>query len=442
MNNNEEIVKIIKVISIIILLIAIGIFIHIYNHYSFGVFQKAESVAKTCEFSRDSNIKVGNNWSYKIENKDFADGMFFKDVEVIPNTNYKVTCKVKTENVATKSKIDGGALISIGYTSEQSKAITGTNDWQTLEFDFCSKNRYDVRIGFRLGGNDGDARGTVWFSDMKIESARPDENNKWNLLCILVNDVDVNIENNGFIRNYKYSLSERDKNQIKLTFGNLKNSIKRISGNRMEADTTIVEENIPITSMSYSNEHQNYVAPIDAKEILDKYIDESTYDFIFIVFRTGDGVTAIPTGTWLGLGSMEYRNVGFANIRVSNNSESQIYNLLQGVNGFPEEVFIHEFCHTLEKNSPEWGYDVPDLHNNTAYGYTQDPQIGLYYWYRDYMQKNINYRGEKTGIQDEMYYKKPVKPIDFDNSQELDEFKEPNFFEGLGIIFKRIFNGR
>ena len=52
---------------------------------------------------------------------------------------------------------------------------------------------------------------------------------------------------------------------------------------------------------------------------------------------------------------------------------------------FPEEVFLHEFLHTLERNSKEYGYEVPALHDYEKYNYSDDRYDGLRKWYIAYM---------------------------------------------------------
>ena len=57
------------------------------------------------KFLRDNDVKYSKHDSYKIESPDYNDAVFYKEVEVKPNTPYKVTCMVKTENVEVDSKI-------------------------------------------------------------------------------------------------------------------------------------------------------------------------------------------------------------------------------------------------------------------------------------------------------------------------------------------------
>ena len=86
---------------------------------------------------------------------------------------------------------------------------------------------------------------------------------------------------------------------------------------------------------------------------------------------------------------MDYYEIGFSNIRLSNNLNSYTYIYNDSINIFPEEVYIHEFLHALERNSKEYGYEVPALHDYEKYGYVNEGRAGLKNWYSDYMTKNI-----------------------------------------------------
>lgn len=163
-----------KIIYLIILICLIWVSYKLYDRYkinNFNDFIRTEYKPYVTEFIRDSEIKYGDKNSYKISSKEENDAMFYKEIQVTPNTPYKVTCMIKTEDVKTvKGVSDGGAHISIADTVEKSKSITGTNDWQKLEFIFNAKDRSSVKLGFRLGGYEDNCTGTVWFSDFKIEA--------------------------------------------------------------------------------------------------------------------------------------------------------------------------------------------------------------------------------------------------------------------------------
>ena len=180
--------------AVIIIIILVGR--HIYCKYNFYDYSKGirEGGNKT-SFTRDSDIRYSKDmYSYKIENKEFNDAMFYKSIEVEPNTAYKVTCMVKTENVVNQEgKYTGGAQISINNTLESSRPITGTTDWTELTFMFNSNNRTSVELGFRLGGYEEYCKGTAWFSNFKIEKGNMDYDNNWNIACFIIDNINTTL---------------------------------------------------------------------------------------------------------------------------------------------------------------------------------------------------------------------------------------------------------
>jgi len=51
---------------------------------------------------------------------------------------------------------------------------------------------------------------------------------------------------------------------------------------------------------------------------------------------------------------MDLYNIGFSTIRLSTNEKSYTYKYQLGINTFPEETYLHEFLHTLERNCMEY----------------------------------------------------------------------------------------
>lgn len=442
----QKTIRIIK--NILSTLIIIGLLFVLYKVYksnNFSEYIRAEFNSGISNFSRDSGEKYSKMDSYKIENTDFNDAMFFKTIPVIPNTSYKVSCMVKTKDVINKNEnTDAGAHICINETVEKSDNITGTSDWTKIEFIFNSKNRQEVQIGFRLGGNYDDSKGTAWFSDMTIEVGTADSSNKWNFLCLIFDKTDVNLNINGTNKNFNLTLSKSDINDMKLCINRFKTSMEEMSKGKIEVNYDIKEIQTPITSMSYDKENGYFVSPYDVKKVIDKYIALGKYDHIFIAFRTGDinSKEEIPVNDWIGLGSMEYRNIGFSNIRLPNSNSNYIYKYDERINIFPEEVYVHEFLHTLERNSLEYGYERPELHDYEKYGYKSQNKTGLKEWYNDYINKNIKSTSKGlVGLPEEIFTKKPTKTTDFKYSKQLDYLQEPqNIIEELNGVYKNILN--
>lgn len=435
-----------KLIYFIILIILVSILIKLYGIYkvnNFNEFIKIEAIPYTSKFTRDSNIKYLDKNSYKIESNVMNDAMFYKTIQVEPNKPYKVTCMVKTENVKTsKENSNGGAHISIENTVEKSESITGTTDWQKLEFIFNSKNRTSVDIGFRLGGYDDNCTGTAWFSDFSIEIGTQPQDTNWNFACFVFRNIDVSVETGGKLNNVKLSMDSTDISDIRQNMSRFKTSCERLSNNQMTVQYDFITIDTPITSLSYDTENGYYVAPQDVKDIIKPYLEEENYDHIFVAVRLGNMMhqSDIQINDWIGLGGMDYLGIGFSNIRLPNSDRSYIYKYDARINTFPEEVFIHEFLHSLERNAKEYGYDRPELHDNEKYGYSNEKLIGLKKWYQDYMTCNIKTsESKKIGLNPEIYKLKPNNENDFKFSYKLDEFSEPsNIIEEIKILINNI----
>lgn len=136
---------------------------------------------------------------------------------------------------------------------------------------------------------------------------------------------------------------------------------------------------------------------------------------------------------------MDYYGIGYSNIRLPNDSKSYVYKYNERINQFPEEVFLHEFLHTLERNSQEYGYERPELHDYEKYGYKNEILIGQKKWYTDYMNKNIKTISGNIGLPPEIYTLKPAKSSNFATTYKIEAFKEPeNIIEEIRQIIDNI----
>ena len=138
---------------------------------------------------------------------------------------------------------------------------------------------------------------------------------------------------------------------------------------------------------------------------------------------------------------MDYYGIGYSNIRLPNSSKSYVYRYNTRINTFPEEVFLHEFLHSLERTSEEYGYEIPALHYYEKYGYKNQSLTGLKDWYQDYMNKNIKTSKGNIGLPEQVYTLKPAKASDFKYPYAIDEFHEPqNMIEQVKQLFKNAIN--
>jgi len=292
--------KIGNIIFTIIVLVILSTLYGVYKTYTFNGFTKAEYNMGLSKFTRDKNVTSSYDYSYKIQSQNYNDAIFYKKIKVEPNTPYKLTCMVKTENVENeKEKVNSGAQISIADTTECSESIVGTTDWQELEFIFDSKDREEIDIGFRLGGNESNTKGIAWFSDFKLEKGIKDNSNNWNVACFIMKNVDVNVDE----QKLQLNMSLSDIDNMKSNMERFKESANVLSNGKMTVDYDIYEIDEPVTTVTYSEEFAYYLDPKDVNNIIRPYLDKEEYDYIFVAVRLGDieDNIEIPVNDWIGL---------------------------------------------------------------------------------------------------------------------------------------------
>lgn len=303
--------KISNIIFIIVVIVIIYKLLGLYKTYYFNGFIKAEQTVGITKFTRDNKVKYSDEYSYKLESNEFNDAVFYKKINVKKNTPYKLSCMVKTENIENMSgKNNGGAHISIIDSVEASKSIEGTNDWQKLEFIFDSKNREEIEIGFRLGGNDTNSKGIAWFSDFKLEEGIKTSTNNWNVACFIMKNIDTNLEDG---KSLKLNMELRDIENVKTNMQRFVSSCKSLSDGKMTAQYDIYEITEPIKTITYSEEYGYYVDSSDVESIITPYLKQKEYDYIFVAVRLGDldKNIEIPIYDWIGL-----RRYGFTWYRI------------------------------------------------------------------------------------------------------------------------------
>ena len=299
-----------RIFSLVVSVVIIIIGYTIYQNYNFNEYIKAESTRGLSNFTRDAEVTyVDNVKSYKIENTDYNNAVFYKTIQVEPNTPYKVTCMIKTQNVETQNAYtDAGAHIGILGTTEKSSNVIGTTEWKKVEFLFNSKNRTEVTIQFGLGGYADECKGTAWFSDFSLEMGVADTSREWNFLCLLLQETDVNI--NGTELNFQ--LTTTDIEDMNLCMQRFASSLAEMSNYKMTVNYDMIQINTPITHLAHDEVNGYYLAPMDIENVLQEYVEQGKYDHIFVCFRTGDLNQQIEdeNGDWIGLrgnGLSKYR---------------------------------------------------------------------------------------------------------------------------------------
>ncbi len=137
---------------------------------------------------------------------------------------------------------------------------------------------------------------------------------------------------------------------------------------------------------------------------------------------------------------MDLYGIGYSNIRLPNDSSSYIYTYNPRINTFPEEVFVHEFLHSLERNLQERNYEIPELHDYEKYGYKEEGLVGLKQWYGDYMNCNIKSSdGKLVGLDSAVYKMTPPANSDFKYNIDMNFNNEPqNILDEVKNLFTAI----
>lgn len=118
------------------------------------------------QFSYDETVVHTGSKSAFIVNNSANDSRFKQTINVKGNTYYRLSCWVKTENVGSEQK---GANISIENSTDTSKDIKGTSNWEYLElYGKTSPNQQSFTLTLGLGGYGSTNTGKAWFDSVEV----------------------------------------------------------------------------------------------------------------------------------------------------------------------------------------------------------------------------------------------------------------------------------
>lgn len=425
----KKIIKFIFELAIIIVLLYSGfIFLESKNFNGFGLAHYQTGITKV---SRDRTEKFQKEWSYKIDSQDYNDFMIYKTIPVEKNTAYKVTCMVKTNQIEAQGDNISGFNICLKDSLEKSPSLMGTNDWTELAFYFNSYNNDTIDIGFRLGDNEGNCKGTAWFSNIQIEEGKQKQTNEWKFAVFMLNTTNAKVGK----QRISEQLTSVQVAAIRNSLDKFKNTLEDFSGNEIRLTYDIIPINKELTSISYDKETGYFVAPKDVYSLINNYLyQKECYDHIFVVANIGNTIDNKKID-WVGLGSMIYDNIGYSNIRISDKVLGTYQS--SNINFFTEEVMLHEFLHTLERNSMLLNNQTIALHDYEKYGYKSEGRYGLRKWYLDYMQKNVN---GNLGLEKEAFHTQPVSEKNFKSRKNITEilYNRQNFVQKMSEAISKI----
>jgi peroxiredoxin len=118
------------------------------------------------QVSATSDVFHEGSSSLRIQVTEDADDVSaYQAVAVIPNSRYRLTGWIRTEDVTVDPNVSGttGAILNIFDREDSSESILGTSDWKHLTMEFDTGDQNVLNIGYRLGHHGSSCTGTVWF---------------------------------------------------------------------------------------------------------------------------------------------------------------------------------------------------------------------------------------------------------------------------------------
>ncbi len=129
----------------------------------------------------DWNASSGKNGTSRFEIVEGQDGVllhitstnpndarFVRELEVEPDTEYRFSCRVRSENIGSASRGAGISVLDIQDGSPDIKTSHG--DWQSLEFyGKTGADQHKISVTVGIGGYGSLNSGSAWFRDVAVE---------------------------------------------------------------------------------------------------------------------------------------------------------------------------------------------------------------------------------------------------------------------------------
>jgi hypothetical protein len=170
----------------------------------------------SAEFLWDDTQAYEGSRSVKITAETLNDASWVQTVSIQPNTLYRLSGWIKTENVARPE--GRGANLSLLDTWDSSVDLFGTNDWTYVSLRFNSGEKTEVTIAARLGFYAGMTTGTAWFDDLELAPIQPsDPHPAWKILVLIFDKTDFTYtDTSGVSHHYVTTMTEAEKDQAAL----------------------------------------------------------------------------------------------------------------------------------------------------------------------------------------------------------------------------------
>jgi putative membrane-bound dehydrogenase-like protein len=116
--------------------------------------------------------KIDGDSTLKITSRSGADSSFFASADLEPNSKYRLSARIKTDDVSGAM----GALLNVhelqGNGRVATRALKGDNDWTDVSVDFDPQGKSRLSFNALFGGW-GRSTGTAWYHSISLHKLVP-----------------------------------------------------------------------------------------------------------------------------------------------------------------------------------------------------------------------------------------------------------------------------
>lgn len=116
----------------------------------------------------DSISTANDDQMLVIKADSFSFNRWYKQINIKPYARYRVSGLIKTEGVEGRNERSGAGFRLANIAFEGDTILRGTTDWTPLSFEFDSEGDDSFMLECVLGKR-GEAKGTVYFDQLKLE---------------------------------------------------------------------------------------------------------------------------------------------------------------------------------------------------------------------------------------------------------------------------------